>query len=62
MIIRLLANVKLEPIKEIQEFLNSLELLREMMNQSMFEEMTFQDIYELENESDLSKPILVINY
>ena len=62
MLIRLLANVKLEPIKEIQEFLNSLELLREMMNQSMFEEMTFQDTYELENESDLSKPILVINY
>ena len=34
-----------------------MELLREMMNQNMFEEMTFQDILELENESDLSKPI-----
>ena len=40
-----------------KRFLNSLELLREMMKQNMFEEMSFKDILELESETDLNKPI-----
>ena len=40
-----------------KRFLNSLELLREMMRQNMFEEMNFKDIYELETPIDNTKRI-----
>ena len=38
-----------------KKFLNSLELLREMMKEIMLEEMNFKDIYELETPIDNTK-------
>ena len=40
-----------------KRYLNSLELLREMMWQNLFDEMNFKDIYELETPIDNTKPI-----